>query len=70
VKTTSLGHSRYTEARPQYKAFNISSQSFNRQASGDHLGTEARRLEGAGPIQKDNNDKPDQFPSCQRPDWE
>jgi hypothetical protein len=46
VKTTSLGHPRYTEARPQYKS---SFQHFNRQASGDHLGTEARRLEGAGP---------------------
>jgi hypothetical protein len=41
VKATSLGHPRYTEARPQYKASNISFQHFNRQA---------RRLEGAGPI--------------------
>jgi hypothetical protein len=31
VKATSLGHPRYTEARPQYKAFNISPQCFHRQ---------------------------------------
>jgi hypothetical protein len=46
VKATSLGHLRYTEARPQYKASNISFQCFNRQASRDHLGTKARRLNG------------------------
>jgi hypothetical protein len=32
VKTTSLGHPRYTEARPQYKASKVSFQYFNRQA--------------------------------------
>jgi hypothetical protein len=50
VKATSLSHPRYTEARPQYKASNVSFQCFNRQARRDLLGTEARRLEGAGPI--------------------
>jgi hypothetical protein len=54
VKATSLGHLRDTEAKPQYKASNIFFQCFNRQASRDHLGTKARRLERAGPIQKDN----------------
>jgi hypothetical protein len=58
VKATSLGHQRDTEARPQYKVSNISFQCFNRQASGDHLGTEARRLEGAGPIYMNLSDSP------------
>jgi hypothetical protein len=43
VKVTSLGHPRHIEA-------NISFQCFTRQAREDHLDTEARRLEGAGPI--------------------
>jgi hypothetical protein len=58
VKATSPGHLRDTEAKTQYKASNVSFYCFNRQASGDHLGTEARRLELG------------QFPSYQHPDWE
>jgi hypothetical protein len=46
VKATSLGHLRDPEARPQYKASSISFKHFNGQASGDHLGTKARRMEG------------------------
>jgi hypothetical protein len=58
MKATSLGHPRHNEARPQNKASNISFQHFNRHASGDHLGTEARRLEGAGPIYMNLSDSP------------
>jgi hypothetical protein len=50
VKAASLGHLRDTKAKPHYKVSNISFQCFKRQATGDHLGTKARRLEGAGSI--------------------
>jgi hypothetical protein len=73
VKATSLGHPRYTEARLQYKASNVFFQHFNRQASRDHLAPEARRLEGASPIKKNNknnNNKLGHILSYQHPDWE
>jgi hypothetical protein len=59
VKITSLGHPRDTVAKPQYKErgriFFLRLRSrffhpFSRHTSGDHLGTKARRLDGAGPI--------------------
>jgi hypothetical protein len=55
VKATSLGHPRDDQERCGVFFFlrligPRSFQCFNRQASNDHLCTEARRLEGAGPI--------------------
>jgi hypothetical protein len=49
VKATSLGHLGDTEANLQYKASNISFQCFNRQVSGDHMGTKARNWKGQIP---------------------
>jgi hypothetical protein len=80
VKAASLGHPRDTAARPQYKERrgffflrligSRSFQHFSRQASRDHLGTEAGRLEGQAPSRTTTTTtKMGQLPSCQHPNW-